>query len=76
MALKKVIGQDSYRKMFYSLDRDFVRPIKDDPIMLVEKQNYIGEYVLASQEIVINRLMNKFSLAELRPMDKGYCLLL
>ena len=47
MALRKVIGQDSYpEKCFILLDRDFVKVIKDDLIkVLVEKQNYIGEYV-------------------------------
>ena len=52
-------------KMFYSLDRDFAHSIKDDHIkVLVEKQNYIGEYVLASTRNCNVHLMNKFSLAE------------
>jgi len=52
-------------KMFYSLDRDFVHSIKDNHIkVLVEKQNYIGEYVLASTRNCNVHLMNKFSLAE------------
>ena len=52
-------------KMFYSLDRDFVHSIKDNCVkILVEKQNYSGEYVLASTKDCNVHLMNKFSLAE------------
>lgn len=52
-------------KMYYSLDRDFVCSIENNYVkLLIEKQNYQGEYVLTSTKNCNVHLMNKFSLAE------------
>ena len=53
-------------KMFYTLDRDFVKKIKDDSLQfLLQKEKYEGEYILASTKDCNVHIMNKFSLGEL-----------
>ena len=49
--------------MYYTLDRDHVVSMdKDDMKFLVEKENYSGEYTLASTRKSNVHVMNKFSL--------------
>ena len=53
-------------KMFYTLDRDIVKTIKDNSLtFLLQKENYVGEYILASTKDCNVHVMNKFSLGEL-----------
>ena len=53
-------------KMFYTLDRDIVKTIKDNSLtFLLEKENCTGEYILASTKDCNVHVMNKFSLGEL-----------
>lgn len=53
-------------KMFYTLDRDIVKAIEDDCItFLIQKEKYVGEYILASTKDCNVHVMNKFSLGEL-----------
>lgn len=53
-------------KMFYTLDRDIVKTINDNSLtFLLQKENYIGEYILASIKDCNVHVMNKFSLGEL-----------
>lgn len=53
-------------KMFYTLDRDFIQKIDNDRLVfLLQKENVIGEYILASTNKCNVHVMNKFSLGEL-----------
>ena len=53
-------------KMFYTLDRDIVKTIKDNSLtFLLQKENYVGEFILASTKDCNVHVMNKFSLGEL-----------
>ena len=53
-------------KMFYTLDRDIIKTIKDNSLtFLLQKENYVGEYILASTKDCNVHVMNKFSLGEL-----------
>tara|TARA_B100000925_G_scaffold253044_1_gene205359 strand:+ start:1052 stop:1876 length:825 start_codon:yes stop_codon:yes gene_type:complete len=52
--------------MFYTLDRDFIKTIKDNSLtFLLQKEKYNGEYILASTKDCNVHVMNKFSLGEL-----------
>lgn len=52
-------------KLFYTTDRDILHEIKDDEfIILLEKENYLGQYTLANFKGISLHVMNKFSLAE------------
>ena len=53
-------------KMFYTLDRDFIRKIDNNSLtFLLQKQEYHGEYILSSTKDCNVHVMNKFSLGEL-----------
>ena len=53
-------------KMFYTLDRDFIKKINDNTLtFLLQKEKYDGEYILASTKDCNVHIMNKFSLGEL-----------
>lgn len=53
-------------KMYYSIDRDILHSIEDDEIkILIEKQNYNGQYICTKVKGSNVHVMNKFSLDRL-----------
>jgi hypothetical protein len=57
-------------KMTYCLDRDILLKMKDNKLQfLVEKQNHLGEYILAKTSGIDVHVMNKISLT--RCIDEG-----
>tara|TARA_B100001287_G_scaffold43732_1_gene32878 strand:- start:45 stop:875 length:831 start_codon:yes stop_codon:yes gene_type:complete len=52
-------------KMFYTLDRDFLKNIDDSKLtFLVQKEHYLGEYILTTTYNSNVHVMNKWSLGE------------
>lgn len=57
-------------KMFYAQDKDLLVEIKDDKMkFLVEKKDYLGEYIAAKTQGIDVHVMNKLSLT--RVIDGG-----
>lgn len=52
-------------KLFYTTDKDILHKLDNDEFtLLLEKQNYLGQYTLANFKGKSLHVMNKFSLAE------------
>jgi hypothetical protein len=57
-------------KMTYCIDKDVLLKIKDDKLQfLVEKENHLGEFIVAKTKGIDVHVMNKMSLT--RCIDEG-----